>query len=169
VLAGKRPLEGRLTVDAVLRSWQLDADLVVLSACQTGLGRKAGGEGMLGFAQALLQKGARGVVLSRWQVDDAATALLMGRFYENLLGKTPGRKAPLPKAQALQEAKQWLRGLSREEAQQRLADLLDGVPRGERAVIKPALPTHPPEKGKADRPFAHPYYWAAFILIGDPD
>src|SRR5262249_10386443 len=57
VHAGKRPLEGELTVDTVLRTWNLDAHLVTLSACQTGLGRQTQGEGMLGFAQALLQKG----------------------------------------------------------------------------------------------------------------
>jgi CHAT domain-containing protein len=70
---------------------------------------------------------------------------------------------------ALQEAKGWLRGLSREAAQQRLAALLEGVPRGERGPVRPALPTRPAGAGGEDRPFAHPYYWAAFILLGDPD
>jgi CHAT domain-containing protein len=47
--------------------------------------------------------------------------------------------------------------------------LVDGVPRGERGSIKAALPTRKPTEPKEeDRPFAHPYYWAAFILIGDP-
>jgi CHAT domain-containing protein len=168
VLAGKRRLEGRLTVEAVLRDWRLDAELVTLSACQTGLGAQAGGEGMLGFAQALLQKGARSVLLSRWQVDDNATALLMVRFYENLLGRRPDLKAPLPKAEALQEAKQWLRELSRAEAQKRLASLVDGVPHGERGHLRKALPARKTKAEKEDRPFAHPYFWAAFVLIGDP-
>src|SRR5207247_1857629 len=73
----------------------IDADLVVLSACETGLGKDAGGDGLLGFAQAFLSAGARSVVLSRWQVDDVATALLMVRFYQNLLGKREGLKKPL--------------------------------------------------------------------------
>ena len=170
VLAGRRPLNGRLTVGTVLADWRLDADLVVLSACQTGLGTDTlGGEGMLGFTQALLQKGARSVVLSRWKVDDAATALLMARFYENLLGKRKGIK-PMGRAAALAEAKAWLRGLSRTEATKRLAALVGGVPRGERGSIKAALPTRQPDAPKGeDRPFAAPYYWAAFILIGDPN
>jgi CHAT domain-containing protein/tetratricopeptide (TPR) repeat protein len=168
VLKDRRPIEGRLTVDAVLSDWKLDCDLVVLSACQSGLGQDARGEGMLGFAQALLQAGARSVVLSRWKVDDAATALLMARFYQNLLGKRDGLKAPMRRAQALQEAKRWLRGLPRAEAQKRLAALVDGVPRGERGKVRPALPTRRPG-AEDDRPFAHPYYWAAFVLIGDPD
>jgi CHAT domain-containing protein len=168
VLAGKKRLEGRLTVEAVLRDWRLDADLVTLSACQTGLGAETSGEGMLGFAQALLQKGARSVLLSRWKVDDGATALLMARFYENLLGKRASMTAPLSKAEALHEAKKWLYELSREEAQKRLALLVDGVPRGERGSLRPALPARKAEAAKEDRPFAHPYYWAAFVLIGDP-
>ena len=170
VLAGKRPVDGRLTVGDVLAGWKLDADLVVLSACQTGLGTDTrGSEGMLGFTQALLQKGARSVVLSRWKVDDAATALLMTRFYENLLGKRKGMKS-LGRAAALAEAKAWLRGLSREEATRRLAALVGGIPRGERGSIKAALPTRGPDSPEGeDRPFAAPYYWAAFVLLGDPN
>jgi hypothetical protein len=166
-LSGKKPMEGRLTVETILRDWNLDADLVVLSACQTGLGKETAREGMLGFSHALLQKGARSVVLSRWKVDDAATALLMSRFYQNLLGKRAGLKAALPRAEALAEAKRWLRGLSRAAAQERLAKLLDGVPRGERGSIRP-LPPRKPGVAGTEGPFAHPYYWSAFVLIGDP-
>jgi CHAT domain-containing protein len=68
----------------------------VFSACQTGLGRQAGGEGYLGFAQALFIKGARSLVLSQWNVSDVATALLMARFYRNLLGQRPGLSRPRP-------------------------------------------------------------------------
>jgi tetratricopeptide (TPR) repeat protein len=168
VLAGKRPMEGKLSVDTILKQWTLDAELVTLSACQSGLGADARGEGMLGFAQALLTRGARSVLLSRWKVDDSATALLMVRFYENLLGKRGGLKAPLGKAESLREAKQWLRTLSREEAQKRLTQLADGVPRGERGSIGKPLPPRREGTGKDDRPFEHPYYWAAFVLVGDP-
>jgi CHAT domain-containing protein len=101
--------DGRVTAEQIVRTWELDADLVVLSACEAGLGRSAGGEGYLGFTQALFAKGARSVVLSLWKVDDRATALLMKRFYQNLLGKRQDLNAAMPKAEALGEAKVWLR------------------------------------------------------------
>ncbi len=63
----------------------LNADLVVLSACDTALGREIRGEGLVGLSQAFLYAGARGLVLSLWQVSDAATATLMTRFYEHML------------------------------------------------------------------------------------
>ena len=100
----------------MLTGWELNAELVTLSACQTGLGAYERGEGFVGFAQALMLAGARSVCLSRWSVSDLSTALLMERFYQNLLGKRPGLKAPLGKAAALAEAKQWLRTLPRDRA-----------------------------------------------------
>ncbi len=69
----------------------------------------------MGFTQALLMSGTRSVCLSLWKVDDTATALLMQRFYANLLGRRTGLTAPMPKAEALREAKTWLRGLRRSE------------------------------------------------------
>ena len=159
--------DGRLTVSRIREHWTLDADLVVLSACETGLGKDARGDGLLGFAQAFLSKGARSVVLSRWKVDDTATSLLMIRFYENLLGQRDLKK-PLGRAVALEEAKKWLRTLPRKEAG-RLATLhTGGVLRGSEGTEKTPDKVKRVEL-KGDAPFAHPYYWAAFTLIGDPD
>jgi tetratricopeptide (TPR) repeat protein len=165
---GEPIFDGRLTAREVLEGWQLDADLVVLSACESGLGKYESGEGFMGFAQAFLIVGSRSVLLSRWKVDDTATALLMSRFYRNLLGTPDGKAKPMTKRAALTEAQKWLRGLSREEALRLAADLTKGVVR---AKGRPALPEKaevPATKGE-DKPFAHPYYWAAFALIGDPD
>ena len=117
---------GDLTAEQVL-DWQLDAEMVTLSACQTGLGQYARGEGFLGFAQALLVSGSRSVCLSRWSVNDLSTALLMERFYLNLLGKRRGLPKPLGKAAALAEAKQWLRTLPRGEALKRAEAIGAGV------------------------------------------
>jgi hypothetical protein len=160
----KQPVyDGRLVVREIQRNWDLKAELVTLSACETARGQFAAGEGFVGFTQALLLSGARSVCLSLWKVDDTATALLMRRFYANLLGGVGERR---PKAEALAEAKAWLRGLGRTEAEALAAALSEGEARGKGAPLRrPAVP----QGAAADRPFDHPYYWAAFVLIGDPD
>jgi len=63
---------------------RLNADLVVLSACETGLGSLARGEGMIGFTRAFIYSGARNLVVSMWKVSDRATSELMIRFYQEL-------------------------------------------------------------------------------------
>ena len=128
-----------MTAGEILREWDLAADLVTLSACETGLGKEISGEGLVGFAHAFLQAGARSLLVSLWEVPDLATSLLMQRFYENRLGKYGDERhghtgGPMPKAEALREAKRWLREY-RAEGGERL--------------------------------YEHPYFWSGFILIGD--
>jgi CHAT domain-containing protein len=164
-------INGELSAREVMQFWKLDADLVTLSACESALGRSGGGDGLLGFAQAFLQAGSRSVCLSLWKVDDTATALLMDRFYRNLAGKRDGLDKPMPKAEALAEAKNWLRNLSIDEVSKHTALLTNGVARGK---DQPALNIKTPERPASEpkdgfKPFAHPKYWAAFILIGDPN
>jgi len=84
---------------------QLTADLVVLSACQTGLGNLRQAEGSVGLQRAFLAKGARSVLVSLWSVDDRATRLLMERFYAHWLGGA----SPVSKAEALRRAQGDLR------------------------------------------------------------
>ncbi|QMU30545.1 CHAT domain-containing protein [Adhaeribacter radiodurans] len=80
---------------------RLKAELVTLSACETGLGKLVRGEGVIGLTRALLYAGAKNVVVSLWNVNDGSTAVLMENFYKALL-------AGYDKAQALQIAKQKL-------------------------------------------------------------
>jgi len=169
--AGAPFYDGRLTANEIMEHWKLNADLVTLSACESGLGRAGGGEGHLGFAQALLLAGSRSVCLSLWKVDDTATALLMDRFYQNLLGQRDGLVTAMPKAQALAEAKAWLRNLSQEEAAQLSAELTEGVARGAGRKTLPLLPAVAEAASNEQdlKPYAHPTYWAAFILIGDAE
>jgi len=170
-LSHKPVFDGRLSVREIQRSWELKAELVTLSACETALGRDAGGEGFVGFTQALLMSGTRSVSLSLWKVDDTATALLMQRFYSNLLGRRPGLTGPLPKGDALREAKEWLRGLRRAEVLGLTAELSSRVARGKGAKARQPdeLAAAVPAGGDNDRPYAPPYFWAAFVLAGDPD
>jgi CHAT domain-containing protein len=86
----------------------LKADLVVLSACQTALGRDIKGEGLIGLTRAFMYGGAPRVVASLWQADDRGTAVLMSRFYEGLLSRRLSPAAALRSAQiAMSQDKRW--------------------------------------------------------------
>jgi tetratricopeptide (TPR) repeat protein len=170
VLNHKPVFDGRLLVREIQRSWDLKAELVTFSACETALGKESGGEGFVGFTQALLMSGARSVCLSLWKVDDKATSLLMTRFYQNMLGKRAGLSKSIPKAEALQEAKKWLRSLTMDQVDGELAAL-------ERGEVRPlarekgasAREEAPASKSGTIKPYEHPHFWAAFVLVGDPD
>jgi CHAT domain-containing protein len=150
--------DGRLTASEILRTWTLDAELVTFSACRTALGQRAGGDGYVGFTQVLLATGARSVLLSLWDVPDDATTLLMHRFYRNLI------RDGTSKAEALWEAKVWLRKLSRTERDNTLAALSET--RGTNREPTRGLRIVPAEPSRGPHPYAHPYYWAGFILLG---
>jgi CHAT domain-containing protein/Tfp pilus assembly protein PilF len=95
---GAPPDRGILTAEAIA-GLDLDGlDLAVLSACDTGLGEVAGGEGVFGLQRAFHIAGCRDVVASLWQVDDEATAALMGLFYHGLWAEK------LPPLEALRRA-----------------------------------------------------------------
>ena len=93
-----RSLDGFLSL-ADIYGLRIDADLVVLSGCQTALGREIRGEGLWGVSRGFLHAGAARVIASLWRVQDQATAKLMDRFYRALLleGATPA--AALRRAQ----------------------------------------------------------------------
>jgi CHAT domain-containing protein len=119
-------------------TWSLPrVDLVVLSACETGLGGKLGnGEEILGFGYQIQKTGARSAIASLWAVDDGGTQTLMSVFYDLL----PGGK--LTKAEALRQAQ--------------IALITGNLPVSGKNI--PAI---------VDGNFNHPYYWAPFILIGN--
>ncbi|HEX8686886.1 MAG TPA: CHAT domain-containing tetratricopeptide repeat protein, partial [Pyrinomonadaceae bacterium] len=119
---------GRFHEDGFLRlkdiyGLSLPVDLVVLSACRTGLGMEVKGEGIIGLTRGFMYAGSPRVITSLWKVDDDATAELMRGFYEKMLklGMTPAAA---------------LRAAQTEVAQQKRR--------------------------------SHPYYWAGFILQGEP-
>jgi CHAT domain-containing protein len=93
-----RPKNGFLRADEVA-NLKLGADLVVLSACQTALGKELRGEGLLGLARGFMYAGAPRVIASLWTVADSATTDLMSGFYQTLLG------SHVPASEALRAAK----------------------------------------------------------------
>jgi CHAT domain-containing protein/tetratricopeptide (TPR) repeat protein len=139
---GERIYDSRLTVKEILQEWKLDADLVTLSGCQTALGQRVAGEGYVGFAHAFLQAGARSLLVSLWPVEDRATSLLMQRFYGHLFGKTRDDQG------AKSDDRPMTKRDSLQEAKRWLREYRD-------------------EHG--NRPYAEPYYWASFVLVGDPE
>jgi CHAT domain-containing protein/Tfp pilus assembly protein PilF len=100
----------------------INADLVVLSACQTGLGKMIRGEGMVGLTRAFMYAGTPSVLVSLWNVSDISTAVLMEKFYENLIKHKESKTDALRRAQL--------------------------------SMVR-------------DETYAHPFYWASFVLIGE--
>jgi len=92
-----KPQDGFLRLHEIY-NLQLNADLVVLSACETGLGKEIKGEGLIGLTRGFMYSGAPRVIASLWNVDDLATAELMKLFYQRML------KDGLPAGAALRAA-----------------------------------------------------------------
>lgn len=98
-LAGDVSNDGRLQMWEIMEQLCLDVDLVVLSGCETALGKEMAGEGYLGMARAFRYAGARSVLASLWRLQDRATADVMSVFYQQLvMGYEP--------AEALQRTRQ---------------------------------------------------------------
>ncbi|HJP94163.1 MAG TPA: CHAT domain-containing tetratricopeptide repeat protein [Pyrinomonadaceae bacterium] len=91
-----------------LYNLKLSADLVVLSACQTALGKDIRGEGLVGLTRGFMYAGAPRVIASLWQIDDRASAEFMKRFYQAMLGQNLRPAAALRAAQvSMQSDKRW--------------------------------------------------------------
>jgi CHAT domain-containing protein/Tfp pilus assembly protein PilF len=144
--------EGILTAEEIGTQNLDGVQIVVLSACESGLGKQASGEGLLGLQRSFQSAGARSVVASLWSVDDAATKALMVAFYTNLWEKK------MPKLAALRQAQ--LTMLREYDAK---AGKLRG-PGGERPVDPNKLATAKESGGARS---LSPFYWASFVLSGD--
>ena len=93
-----KPEDGVLRVGDVY-NLELPVEMVVLSACRTGVGKLVGGEGLVGLTRGFMHAGAARVVASLWKVNDQATAELMKRFYANMLQRNMPAAAALRQAQ----------------------------------------------------------------------
>ena len=102
-----QPQEGFLRLHDIY-NLKLPVDLVVLSACNTGLGKDVRGEGLIGLTRGFMYAGASSVVASLWKVDDDATAELMRLFYNHMLRDGSSPAASLQKAQIeMSQQKRW--------------------------------------------------------------
>ena len=152
LLAREDKEDGRLEVREIF-GMELKANLVVLSGCETGLGKLSTGDELVGLTRAFIYAGTPSVVASLWSVDDSSTAHLMASFYRNL--KT------MSKVEALRQAQlELIRGEGRSDMLARRGvggiGKLGETPKSESASENPiSIPT------------SHPYFWAPFILVGD--
>jgi CHAT domain-containing protein len=143
-------MDGMLTGEKLTTCNLQNTELVVLSACETGLGPVAGGEGVFGLQRAFHMAGARTVIASLWRVDDNATRALMVEFYKNLWQRK------LPRLEALRQAQCAMRKYYDPKYGELMAE---PVTRGMTSSGE-ALST-PYSEGLS------PSYWAGFVLSGD--
>jgi CHAT domain-containing protein len=132
------PDDGILTAEEIGFLPLGGAQLVVLSACESGLGESAGGEGLLGIQRAFQVAGARTTIATLWKVNDEATRRIMEEFYRNYLER---EMSPL---EALRAAQLW--ALNNPQL----------VARGADSPADAAMTSRLP-----------PQFWAAFTLSGD--
>ena len=131
-LMGQREIDRPPTEDGILTAFEVSGlnlvgtELVVLSACETGIGDVKNGEGVFGLRRAFQHAGARAVLMSLWKVPDKETCELMDHFYSR-----------------------WLEGWSKKTALHK-------------SILK-IIKAHQQKSG-----VAHPYFWGAFVLAGDP-
>ena len=141
--------DGILTAKEISSLDLRDMDLVVMSACQTGLG-EIKGEGVFGLQRGFKKAGANTLLMSLWKVDDTATQMLMTQFYKNMVaGKS--------KYESLRDAQHYVREYEREETIKENNDLPLSIHNEK---------SHENEKKTVKvKPYKDPKYWAAFILL----
>lgn len=140
-----------------------DMDMVVLSACQTGLG-DIGGDGVFGLQRGFKKAGVNSIVMSLWKVNDFATQLLMTIFYDNLLVQK------MKKLDALKAAQEYVRNYEMDEADWEKVNRGDNGGLYKAATKGKKVPTKDPtEPKKIIKPLQNPVYWAGFILLDGLD
>ncbi len=134
---------------------------MVLSACDTALGRKAIGEGVIGLRRSFIVAGAETLVMSLWKVPDVPTAILMERLYHNLFQNQLGR------TECLEDAQAYLRNLTVGEMRNQWLTkaAIDKVSLASDASA--VFLINLSKKADSFQPFGSPRYWAAFVCIGD--
>ena len=132
---------------------ELHSDITVLSACETALGKVHQGEGLMGMSWALFVAGTPTTVVSQWQVDSAGTAKLMIAFHRALWTAMSERRLPLTRTAALMHPRVSYRLL---KSRKREFEINKAQALRQAALMLMRQPK-----------YAHPFYWAAFVVVGD--
>lgn len=160
--SGLELADGLLSAQEIQQGLRLDADLVVLSACESGQSALRRGDELIGLARAFMAAGAPSVLMSLWPVDDLSTRVLMEEFYRKLM-------AGVSKAEALRRAQRVVMASTEDEIEGRLIGYGLEKPAAEEEMQRLRRVAGRGYGGwiEEGRPFAHPYYWAPFFLMGD--
>jgi len=142
--------DGTLKVHEIFGLDLINTSMVALSGCETALGKRTGGDEIVGLSRAFIYAGAPTIIASLWKVNDQSTAELMTLFYKNL--------RTLPKAKALRKAQiEMIRGPAGK-------GIVRGVGGITTAKKVKTIAVKEPERTVDG---SHPYFWAPFVLIGD--
>ncbi|MCI0564194.1 MAG: CHAT domain-containing protein, partial [Nitrososphaera sp.] len=160
--------DGLLTAEDVIGLDLLATELVVLSACETGLGEVRTGEGVFGLRRAFVLAGAKTLVMSLWKVPDLATAILMERFYDNLLNRRDSHGQPFGRSEALRDAQFYTRDITTGQIRDRWlnAEMIERLSAGNSGTRRELQELA--QKPDDHCPFTLPIYWGAFICQGNP-
>jgi CHAT domain-containing protein len=146
--------DGILTAQEISQLDLRGLDLVVLSACETGLGEITG-DGVFGLQRGFKKAGAQSIMMSLWKVDDEATQMLMTQFYTNL---TSGKS----KRQSLLDAQRYLREYEVEETVKPSSNLTFSQ---QKQINRRENNVEQKTETRKIHPYANSKYWAAFILL----
>ena len=160
--------DGTLDVSDILQELRLNAEMVCLSACETGRSHILQGDELVGLTRAFLYAGTPSVVVSHWVLDELSTRLLMERFYQEL--KTADHQgATGAKALALARAQIAIKNMTFDEMRPIVSEIIgDKAAKQQMQSLSDTLNLGPLESLRGDECLlAHPYYWAPFFLVGD--
>ncbi len=153
-------------------SININANLVILSACETGLSQRSDGDELIGFMRSFLYSGTSSIILAQSKIDDVATEILMSKFYSLW-------KQGEMKVDALARAQKFVRDMKAKDALEYYEDIISRsktadqkklARQGKNQIYLRLLSA---EHKLGYRPnldyqlFLNPYYWAGFFLIGD--
>jgi len=161
--------DGRLHASEILRELRIHADLVILGACETGRSQILRGDEILGLSRALLYAGTPALLVTAWKVHELPMRLFTEYFLAQLATIEQQQRRFDP-AQALATTQRWLRALTYHDARAQMATWQDVAPTHLEQQVQQIWAMQQPRAALSDesRLFVHPFFWAPYMLIGEP-